>query len=300
MADKPTMDVFHGTTNTSTAYMPPEYIVVHYTAGSGNVAQDGTRLNLCQYFANAYRGASANYFIDNGGIAEYADPDESFTWHCGDGQGRYGIYNGNSVGIEVCAPDYSEEPYTEAEIGHLRDLVLWLMERYGIDKEHVVRHYDASRKSCPWYYTPSGNGGDEAWYDLRDYITAGTKEEIKEDDDMAYVDNEIYRHIIESDYYPALLHRSADFGGTMVHLRTAISDGLLAAANSIISSDEWQDMNLSGIERVKDFYLAFLGRTATNDEAQGWLDTHGTDLYSIAEDIYNSDEAAAHRASLGL
>jgi hypothetical protein len=97
-----------------------------------------------------------------------------------------------------------------------------------------------------------------------------------------------------------LLHRAADFGGTMVHLRTAISDGLLASANAIISSDEWQNMNLSGIERVKDFYLAFLGRTATDEEAQGWLDAHGADLYAIAQDIYNSDEAAAHRASLGL
>ena len=163
----------------------------------------------------------------------------------------------------------------------------------------IIRQYSSSGRI--------GNYGgnldiNKAYIDRARWIqmAGGAAEEIKEDDDMAYVDNEIYRHIIETDYYPALLHREADFGGVMVHLRTAISDGLLAAANSIISSDEWQGMNLSGTERVKDFYLAFLGRTATNDEAQGWLDTNGTDLYAIAGDIYNSDEAAAHRASLGL
>ena len=48
------------------------------------------------------------------------------------------------------------------------------MKDVNVPSDRVVRHYDASRKSCPYYYTPSGAGGDAAWNALRAQITGGT------------------------------------------------------------------------------------------------------------------------------
>ena len=163
----------HGTYNRQTRTEAVRYIVVHYT-GSGTSAPGSAAAN-CKYFAGGNRNASAHYFVDDGTICEYADPAAYATWHCGDGHGRYGITNANSVGIEVCRN--GNQPYTEAEIERLAWLVRPLMERFGVPPERVVRHYDASRKACPYWYTPYGSGGDSAWRALRDRITREEEEQ---------------------------------------------------------------------------------------------------------------------------
>ena len=162
----------HGTYNRQTRTEAVRYIVVHYT-GSGTSAPGSAAAN-CKYFAGGNRNASAHYFVDDGTICEYADPAAYATWHCGDGHGKYGITNSNSIGIEVC--QNGDRPYTEAEIERLTWLVRRLMAQFGVTADRVVRHYDASRKACPFYYTPSGSGGDSAWRALRDRITREEEE----------------------------------------------------------------------------------------------------------------------------
>ena len=155
---------YHGEYNRTHRGSAPTYIVVHYT-GSGT-SKAGSALANCQYFSRADRQASAHYFIDDGSIYEYADPAQWATWHCGDGHGKYGITNANSIGIEVCN---NGGPYTGSEIERLAYLVGVLMERFGIDAAHVVRHYDASRKACPKYYVDNPS----AWAELHRTITEG-------------------------------------------------------------------------------------------------------------------------------
>ena len=157
----------HGDYNISDRWSSVDYIVVHYT-GSGS-SDYPCALNNCQYFAGGDRSASAHYFIDDSGIYEYADPDEYATWHCGDGHGIYGITNANSVGIEVCS---SGEDFTDEEIEYLRQLVGYLMDHFGIDADHVVRHYDASRKLCPAPYID-----EDKWEWLHSVITSGERHE---------------------------------------------------------------------------------------------------------------------------
>lgn len=169
----------HGSYNISRRSTTVKYIVVHYT-GSGT-SSAGSALANCQYFAGGNRNASANYFVDDATICEYADPSAYYTWHCGDGHGKYGISNSNSIGIEVCRN--GNQPYTEAEIDRLAWLVRKLMADFGVPADRVVRHYDASRKACPYYYTPSGAGGDSAWNSLHARITSGgTEDEVTNED----------------------------------------------------------------------------------------------------------------------
>lgn len=153
----------HGMYNIQKRALPVQYIVVHYT-GSGTSASGSAKAN-CQYFGGGDRQSSAHYFIDDGGIWEYADPTEYFTWHCGDGHGKYGISNANSIGIEVCQ-NY-DKPFTETEIKYLAELVRSLMTKFNVHADHVVRHYDASRKQCPLYYSKRSS----EWESLRARIT---------------------------------------------------------------------------------------------------------------------------------
>lgn len=173
-----TIKRYHGSYNISRRTQPVRYIVVHYT-GSGTSAPGSARKN-CQYFAGGNRNSSAHYFIDDGYIYEYADPDRYYTWHCGDGKGRYGIANANSVGIEVCRN--GNQPYTAAELDRLHWMVRQLMERYDVPESRVMRHYDASRKACPYWYTPYGSGGTAGWNNLRNTITDPYGSEPEEED----------------------------------------------------------------------------------------------------------------------
>jgi len=139
---------------------PIQYIVIHYTAGTGSA------YNNCKYFDTANRDASAHYFVDDSSIWEFANPDNYICWHVGDGKGKYGIYNSNSVGIEIVN---NGGMFTTDEIARLCYLVPLLMSKYGIDKDHIVRHYDASHKCCPAYYAKN----EDAWQKLRDAICMG-------------------------------------------------------------------------------------------------------------------------------
>ncbi len=120
----------------------PKFIVVHDT---GNSSKGADAIAHFRYFDGGYRGASAHYFVDDKRVVETVEVANS-AWHCGDGRGKYGIYNYNSIGVELCVnADGDWERTKERAI----DLIRFLMRFYGIPKSNVVRHYDASRKICP-------------------------------------------------------------------------------------------------------------------------------------------------------
>lgn len=154
---------YHGNYNITKRTQAVKYIVVHYV-GAGS-SKSGNAKNNCIYFSNGNRNASAHYFVDDGGIWEYADPKAYYTWHCGDGGGKYGITNSNSIGIEVCQD--GDRPFTETEIRYLTQLVTYLIVHFNVPASHVVRHYDASHKLCPLYYAKRS----AEWEKLRKTIT---------------------------------------------------------------------------------------------------------------------------------
>lgn len=119
-----------------------KYIVLHYTAN-----QNGTAKNHADYIGRSDVGASAHYFVDDNSIYQVIE-DDCGAWHVGDGHGVYGISNTNSIGIEMCcmSPNMTISEQTE---DNTLELVRYLMKKYNIDINNVVRHYDASKKVCP-------------------------------------------------------------------------------------------------------------------------------------------------------
>jgi N-acetylmuramoyl-L-alanine amidase len=123
------------------------YIVIHFTANNGDTAQ-----NNCTYFGGASRGASAHYFVGDDGIYQSVQ-DNDRAWHCG-GTTKYKhphCRNMNSIGIEMCSRiDQNGQYYIKDNvISDTVELTRFLMDKYNIPIENVIRHYDVWNKQCP-------------------------------------------------------------------------------------------------------------------------------------------------------
>ena len=125
-----------------------KFLVYHYTANDGDTAMANAK-----YFHNNTVKASAHRFVDDDTVT-ISVPDNYVAWHCGGGlQGNKGhkfykiCTNTNSIGIEMCDTirdgkhDLSSKTRANAiELG--KELV----KKYGIKKEHCIRHFDVTRK----------------------------------------------------------------------------------------------------------------------------------------------------------
>lgn len=138
-----------------------KYIVIHYTEEE----KDG------KYFIDLFNKsettrASADYFVSlNGYIYQYnMEIDTRFSWAVGDskradtlGGSLYGIVtNDNSISVEMCVYDGGSKNandkgwyYSEETIQSTINLVKYLMKKYDISIDNVIRHYDVSGKLCP-------------------------------------------------------------------------------------------------------------------------------------------------------
>ena len=127
---------------------PIEYIVVHYTANTGDTAQ-----NNLDYFARTKTGTSAHYFVDENEVCQSVQ-DTDVAWHCGSKNPVHPYCrNANSIGIEMCN---SVGSVPEAVRDRTAAFVRQKMKEYGLDVNHVLRHYDVTGKRCPapWVDNP--------------------------------------------------------------------------------------------------------------------------------------------------
>lgn len=120
-----------------------EYIVIHYTGNKGDTAK-----NNADYFARQNVGASAHYFVDSKEIWQSVH-DADIAWHCGAKNYKHKYCrNANSLGIEICMLD-SKGGIIQASINKAAELTKYLMQKYGISKDNVIRHFDVTGKDCP-------------------------------------------------------------------------------------------------------------------------------------------------------
>ena len=55
--------------------------------------------------------------------------------------------------VELCDTNKNHVIYpTEATIQRAIELCLYLMNKYNIDSNHVIRHFDVTGKQCPAYW----------------------------------------------------------------------------------------------------------------------------------------------------
>ena len=118
-----------------------EYIVIHDTDNRDPKADAAMHSS---YYQNNKRGASAHYTVDDSHIVNNVREEDS-AYHCGDGYGKNGITNSNSIGIEMCVNSDGDFSKT---MRNAEELAKYLMHKYDLPPERVVMHRDASGKNC--------------------------------------------------------------------------------------------------------------------------------------------------------
>lgn len=194
-----------------------KYIVIHDTGNTDKGADAEAHFTLHN---RGDRGASAHYFVDDKQILRIIK-DEDRSWAVGDGRGKYGITNENSLNIEMCIN--SDGDFNKTYLNTLR-LTKYLMEKYNIPLENVVRHYDASRKLCPNVFKENNW---EKWNIFKKDLIAQDHSE----------------YIIE--IYKAVLKREPDEEGLRYWKVKIINDADFGKfVKEVLNSDEYKKLKL--------------------------------------------------------
>ena len=120
----------------------PAYVVIHETDNWGKDADANAHARA---MSNGNLDANVHYYVDSKSIYQTLEHSDG-AWAVGDGKGKYGITNRNSINIEICVNP--ETDYYVA-VDKAEQLAAFLLKQYGWGTDRLKRHYDASRKHCP-------------------------------------------------------------------------------------------------------------------------------------------------------
>ena len=151
-----------------------EGIVIH-AVGAVSSAK-----NNAIYYASKYIGASAHYFCDPNEIWQSVE-DKDVAWHCGTAgyytQKHPTLRNSNTIGIEMCQDTTST--VAAGTIANTATLVQYLMKKYNIPADKIVRHWDIVNKRCPSMYVD-----DAKWNELKAILIGESKKPTLADAQM--------------------------------------------------------------------------------------------------------------------
>ena len=158
-----------------------KYIVIHYVGATGNA------LDNVKYYSTSYVGASAHYYVghasEDGAIYQSVAP-ENCAWHCGSETGIYyhPCRNDSSIGIEMCTHKRADGAwyFDDITVEKTIELTKWLITKYNIPIENVIRHYDVTHKTCPAPFVLD----EQKWKDFKNNLQSEEMEMI-----YNYIDN---------------------------------------------------------------------------------------------------------------
>lgn len=120
-------------------------IAVHYV-GNPNTSAEANR----NYFENqktAGTYVSSHFIIGLQGEIIQCIPLNEISY-CTNQANTY------SISIECCHPDNTGK-FTEATEKSLAELCAYLLEKYNLTADDIIRHYDVTGKQCPLYWSPT-------------------------------------------------------------------------------------------------------------------------------------------------
>lgn len=147
-----------------------KYLVKHYVGATG-----GAEAN-CKYFYDKFRGASSHFFVGHNGEIWQCVEENDTAWHVGASKYKHKeCRNSNSIGVELCVKKDADGKwyYTEETKKAAVQLFAYLMEKYNIDADHVLRHYDVTGKACG---EPDVRKGNKEWSQFKQDIVEYGKE----------------------------------------------------------------------------------------------------------------------------
>lgn len=141
---------YHTSARTGEKLAAVRGIVIHYVGNPGSTAQ-GNR----DYFDSPTTEVSAHFVVGLDGEILQCLP--LYEKSAASNQ-----RNIDTISIETCHPDETGQ-FNDATYAALVRLTAYLCERFSLDTDDVIRHYDVTGKLCPLYYVEH----EEAWEKLR-------------------------------------------------------------------------------------------------------------------------------------
>lgn len=142
------------------------YVVIHYLANPQTTAQQNhDYFESLKDLKDTYM--SANYVVGLEGEIIRCVPDGEIAYASNE-------MNNQSISIENCHKDTTGK-FTQATYEALVKLTAYLTEKYGLDRDHIIRHYDVTGKDCPKYYVEN----EDKWEEFKDDVM-NYREECRE------------------------------------------------------------------------------------------------------------------------
>jgi len=148
-------------------------IVIHYTANPGTTAQQNR-----SYFEGLAESketkASSHFIVGLSGEIIMCVPLEEIAYASNE-------RNADTIAIECCI-DNDAGKFSEKTYNALVKLTAWLVGKYDLTMDDVIRHYDITGKNCPKYFVEHESAWDDFKMDVTKYIeTYGVDKDQKEE-----------------------------------------------------------------------------------------------------------------------
>lgn len=136
-------------------------IVIHYTANPGTTAiQNRNYFQGLKDSKETY--ASSHFVVGIDGEVIQCIPCNEISYASND-------RNADTIAIECCIPDDTGQ-FSDNTYQSVIQLTAWLMGRYGLNMDDVIRHYDITEKVCPKYYVENEDAWIQMKEDIKQYI----------------------------------------------------------------------------------------------------------------------------------
>lgn len=237
---------------TSLSNKDNRYIVIHYVGAESSAKNNAT------YFANNKLKSSAHYFVDEKSIWQSVR-DKDMAWHCGgglQGSGGHSFYkkctNYNSIGIEMCCKKNSSGQwyFEDGTVDNTVDLTRYLMEKYNIPIERVIRHYDVTGKNCPAPYVD-----EQEWAKFKSKLG-------QEDTEMTEIERQKFNKMVE------IVEQLSREKERIYHYSVELPDWALPTINKLVEKGFYKGNGESDLNLPESMMrtLVILDRAGVFDE----------------------------------
>lgn len=136
-------------------------IVIHYTANPGTTAQQNR-----SYFESLAETqetkASSHFIVGLSGEIIMCVPLNEIAYASNE-------RNVDTISIECCINNEAGK-FNESTYDALVHLTAWLVGKYDLSIDDVIRHYDVTGKNCPKYFVEHESAWDDFKIDVTKYI----------------------------------------------------------------------------------------------------------------------------------
>lgn len=136
-------------------------IVIHYTGNPGTTAHQ----NRSYFESLAETGetkASSHFIVGLSGEIIQCMPLDEIAYASND-------RNVDTIAIECCI-DNEAGRFNEKTYKSLVELTAWLVGKYDLTMDDVIRHYDVTGKNCPKYFVEHESAWEDFKLDVEKYI----------------------------------------------------------------------------------------------------------------------------------